>query len=1058
MGFPNKKLGLVVLTMILCLPLLVFGQETTGSIVGMVSDPSGSRVPGATVKVESAALNRTGTTDDAGAFRFAALPPGSYKVSATATGFSTSIAENIVVQLGKAVTVDFQVKVGQVSEQIVVTAENVSYVDTKESAIQTNMSSATLDAMPRGMNMSSLMKLAPAARQEANSGGFQIDGASGSENSFVIDGMEVSNFRTGTLNLNNNLPFQFVQEMSIKTSGFNAEFGGATGGVISVVTKSGSNDFHGGVEYNFELDNFVPNPRPTLNSFRSGTGSSFVQINEYLRHQKDNYAHHYPSFSFGGPMAKDRLWYFLSYAPQLFNETRTTNYYSPDPRTRTQTGSETYTRSRRQEYFQGRLDSNITNTLRVNGSYTWNPYIEEGLFPHNNINLGGAKPSVNFGGTTGTLTGNALTTQQGGRQNSANVATQAVWTPRNNIVTSFRYSRAFLNERLNSYMIPQQTRFRCVGLAPPSSAGCSVGMDTLPSGNSNRFFDVSTRNTFEGDMSWVTNFAGSHEFKFGYQYAKVANDVNSGYVPFGRIDLYYGYDMNDLTGRNDPITPTAIGAGQAIRFGTVGGAANVAQSIYIQDRWQPTRRLSINAGMRLEKEDLPSFNGLAPPINFGWGDKIVPRLGFAYDLTSNGKAKIFGSYGRFMDRLKFELPRGSFGGDFYRVDYFEISPANPRWDYYTLARVLGNNTDVMGGKCPITGGSGLSRCQYDYRIASNDPNATIFTGKVDPDMHPFTQTEFTVGYEQEFVKGYMFSARYSYKNVNWAIEDAGFPTADGSEAYIIGNPGSGLHAATAKQFGYAKTTTPERRYDAMELKLDRRFANNLGFNLAYTYSRLEGNYSGLASSDEAGRTSPGVNRFFDLPHLGFTGAGTPDNGRLATDRPHVFNAYGVYDFKWFGKIPNNNTQFSFFTTAQSGTPRTSFYTLYAASILYGRGNLGRTPMFSGTDFAITHQVRMGERYRFEFNVNVLNIFNQTSVMSRVDNPGAVNPSISTLKLPANITNEPQALNYVLTNGIIPNYEAFLADPANPQRKQTALNWDNAYQAPRSLRLGFRFMF
>ena len=102
----------------------------------------------------------------------------------------------------------------------------------------------------------------------------------------------------------------------------------------------------------------------------------------------------------------------------------------------------------------------------------------------------------------------------------------------------------------------------------------------------------------------------------------------------------------------------------------------------------------------MEKEDLPSFNGYAPPINFGWGDKIVPRLGAAYDLTGDGRTKLFGSYNKFHDRLKFELPRGSFGGDFFRSDYFEIFP-NTSYDFYTLSRILGSNTDVLGGQCPI---------------------------------------------------------------------------------------------------------------------------------------------------------------------------------------------------------------------------------------------------------------------------------------------------------------------------------------------------------------------
>lgn len=1053
-------LMLLAVTMVVGAPM-VMAQETTGSIEGTVSDISGARIPGATVKVEGSAFSRTTTANSDGFYRMLQVPPGVYKITVQAEKFSSATVEAVAVVLGKTTEVPFSLKVGNVSEQVVITSDDVARIDPADNKIQTNITTRVIDSLPKGVNMTSLLKISPAARPEALSGGFQIDGASGSENSFIIDGQEVSNFRTGTLNSNNNLPFQFVQEIQIKTSGFEAEYGGATGGVVNVVTKGGSNEFHGLAEYQFEPNKLWAGPRPALNSYRAGTGANFIQINEYIKQPKDNFTNHFPAFSIGGPIAKDRLWFFTSYAPQIYDTTRTSVYFnSQDPRSRVQNDSQTWHSRVRQEYFQGRIDAAPVNNLRISATYTWNPIVQEGLLGAGQVVLGGVVPSVNFGGSIGTLRGRALTDRQGGRQNSNNVTMQAVYTPTSNLVTTFRFSRGFLNEKLNSYFIPQQTRFSCGGLTPPAAAGCALGFQNITN-NNNIFYDISVRRNFEGDVSYITNkLGGRHEFKGGYQNTKVTNTVETGYIPYGIVQLFYGYSINDLTGRNDADTPGVIGAGQLIRFGRTGNASNQAHSIYVQDRWQPTSRLSINAGVRFEKENLPSFNSFAPPINFGWGDKIVPRVGFAYDLTGNGKNKIFASYGQFTDRLKFELPRGSFGGEFYRVDYFEIQPNNPAYTYYTKDRILGNNVDILNGKCPINNPSGLTRCQYDYRIASNNPGATIFDGKVDPNLNPFRQTEFTAGFERELSRNYLLSVRYSFKNLNDAIEDAGFPTPEGSEAYIIGNPGKGLHAETAKAQGYAKTTTPQRRYDALEVKLDRRFSNSYFFNLAYTYSRLYGNYSGLASSDENGRTSPGVNRFFDLPHLGFTAAGTPDNGRLATDRPHVFNMYGAYNFNWFEKVKNNETLLSLFSTIQSGTPITSFYSLYAAAVLSGRGNLGRTPVFTNTDFAVSHRVKFGsnERLGLAFDFNVLNIFNEGNVLGVVSSPGAINPSISTLGLPAAVNDEPKAINYILTTGILSNYNTFLNDPTAPQRKTTALGMGNSFQGGRQVRLGVRFTF
>ena len=135
---------------------------------------------------------------------------------------------------------------------MVVTAADVAAIDTTSNKIQTNITTDIINSIPRGTKVDSVLKLSGATREEPLSRGFQVDGASGAENTFVIDGSEVTNFRTGQLRDTNNLPFQFVQEVQVKTSGFDAEFGGATGGVINVVTKSGGNEFHGDFGMQFE--------------------------------------------------------------------------------------------------------------------------------------------------------------------------------------------------------------------------------------------------------------------------------------------------------------------------------------------------------------------------------------------------------------------------------------------------------------------------------------------------------------------------------------------------------------------------------------------------------------------------------------------------------------------------------------------------------------------------------------------------------------------------------------------------------------------------------------
>ncbi len=232
----------------------------------------------------------------------------------------------------------------------------------------------------------------------------------------------------------------------------------------------------------------------------------------------------------------------------------------------------------------------------------------------------------------------------------------------------------------------------------------------------------------------------------------------------------------------------------------------------------------------------------------------------------------------------------------------------------------------------------------------------------------------------------MFSARYIRKVVDSTVEDIGFLTPSGSESYIIGNPGLGLAKSLFDAAGIPAAKAI-REYNAAEFRVIRRFANNFYLDANYTYSKLYGNYSGLASSDEDGRTSPNVNRFFDLPNAAFTAGGKPALGRLATDRPHVFKFSGAYDFDWarYGSS-NNTTSFQLFTTAQSGTPLTTFVDVFGITTipLNGRGDLGRTPKFYQSDVAVRHTYNFGRDNRFKLigTVDLLNVLNQRAVTSR----------------------------------------------------------------------------
>jgi hypothetical protein len=1096
----NFRFVISMLALVALFAVSAFAQRTTGDIEGTVTDPSGAVVPNVTVTIVSAqstgggaeanvtsGFRRTVQTDSNGYYRVQQVPPGSYLVTTAAiSGFGEGRNPNVRVSVDNTTRADVSLGVAGATAQVDISADDAPPIDTGGSKIQSNITSQRIELLPKGVDFTSVLKTVPGTRPEGNAGGVSVDGASGSENAFYIDGQEVTNFRTGTLNGNNAIPTQFVQEVQVKSSGFEAEFGGATGGVISVVTKGGSNEWRGEFGVGFVSPKLNGGERPFLNRFTAGSGASFLQFDEYLTPAKDEGTDFFPTANLSGPIIKDRLWFFGSYSPQYFVTDRTTNYYSNDPRTRVLQGVQDFRFKRTYEYAFTRLDASPTNNLRLTGTYTWNPIVDEEATPFGNIALGQWYTSGQFNGRiapcgtftnksigeNGLLCGPDLTARQGGRQNSNNITAQAVWTPTSKLVISGRFSRGFLNEKLGSYFNPDTPRTVCQYGSNTLAGACPSGqVDPV---NTQVLRDVSIRTNWEVDASYlVSNFAGRHEFKGGYQRFKILNDVDRGYIGTGRVDFYYGFGVDELGAPVDPtcigpcvrdeddeITnrdPNVIGSAELIRFGTVGRGQNLNQSLYIQDRWQPTSRLTLNLGVRFEKEDLPSFNGLAPPINFGWSDKISPRLGFAYDLTGDGKTKLFAFYGQFYDRLKFELPRGSFGGDFYRVDFFEVF-AGTNYRQFTPNVILGSFNDAPGGACPTTGfiaAGAISRCQFDYRIASNSPDATIFTGAVDTNLKPFRQTEFTAGLERQLSRDYVLKGRYTMKNVDQAVEDAGIRNNEGSEAYIIGNPGQGLHLELLNELGYDRAATPERRYDAVEVQLDKRLSSNYFFNMNYTWSRLYGNYSGLASSDEAGRTSPGVNRFFDLPFIGFTAKGEEDNGLLATDRTHVFNAYGAYIFDWMGS-KTNTTELSGFTTFQSGTPVSTLVTYIVPIFLEGRGDMGRTPMFTQTDFAVSHKYRFGRDNRFTFaaDLNILNLFNEDNILGYYTTKSAVTLSPATFGL-----TEIEGANAFTSGELYDNINTYLqGTPTALNRLDNRYGQANSFQGPRSVRFGFRLLF
>ena len=246
-----------------CLVLLTWtpragAQEQSGSIQGTVRDSMGLVLRGATVEartVSGAGVN-SAVTDERGVYRFPALPPGMYTVTSEVQGFSRATVKDILLALGQLLTIDLTLAVSPSAETVEITSES-PLIDVRQSASFATLHADIFSRLFAGADFTAAVQIAPGARAETKAGGVQIDGASGSEHRFIIDGMDTTNLRTGVSG--KPMLVDFIEEVQVKSSGYAAEFGGAIGGVVTARTRSGSNQVRGSAGF-YEQNNRFRGP------------------------------------------------------------------------------------------------------------------------------------------------------------------------------------------------------------------------------------------------------------------------------------------------------------------------------------------------------------------------------------------------------------------------------------------------------------------------------------------------------------------------------------------------------------------------------------------------------------------------------------------------------------------------------------------------------------------------------------------------------------------------------------------------------------------------------
>jgi hypothetical protein len=973
-NFMYARISALILALALVLTAHATAQERFGTLQGRVTDQQSAPIPGVTVAVTSLTSGETRTfvTDGSGQFVASDLNPGRYKVNFELSGFTRVERPDVTVVLGRSFQVDTQMTVSGVTETVQVTAEASPLVDNRSTLIAHNVSAEEFDRLPKGRSFQSIALTAPSVNSGEIEGGFQVNGASGAENGFTVDGITTNSLINGQSR--QNTVFEYLQEVQVKTSGISAEYGGALGGVISAVTKSGGNVFRGEGHYYYEGSALAVGPveRLVLDPTSEATGF-YVQDNENENRQSEF------GGSIGGPILRNRLFFYGSYSPRL--EKRDNLYNFTD-------GSSTFSNEIWRQQAFGKLTYQ-QGRVTANWSTLWTPTDSDGsVFGYN-----GETPNK------------TSTTQASYEPNRAigyeinQVNTSGTVDVRLTPSSYFSVRGGYFHDRYSDVGIPQTTNYRYGAAAtaalgiPPELQG-PRGFENTPRALINDF-DTTKRSNLNVDYNHYFTGLGSHSLRAGYGFQHVVNDINS-YYPGGYVDLVFGSSFT--------FGGVTTGTGTYGYYGVndrriTNKAGSDIQSLYVQDQWMLGDHLTLNLGIRTEDETIPDFrpeaNG-ASAIKFSMADKLAPRLGAAYDVKGDGRMKIFGSWGLYYDWTKYELPRGSFGAEtwctFYRgLDTLDFGSLN-------LSNMPGQDLWVTPGTC------------RDRR----------FQASVDPDIKPMKQASVSGGVEYQLGRHGVLTAHYIHNDLLETIEDIGFLTPQGDEGYVIGNPGRGLSSIQFPSGGTPpgfETPRPKRQYDALELGYNKRFADHWFFSANYTLSRLYGNYAGLASSDEITTPTTGgssataqqqagsiarpggnTNRAFDLDELFWDSHGNLGlNGRLATDRPHVVKLYGAYDFK-FG------TQVGAFFYGGSGTPVYTYVTSTNSADLFVEGRNGfyenggvtdgkRTPNLYRTDLLLSHELGLAGQKRLRFELNVLNVFNQQTARHIFNylNKGAIIP-------------------------------------------------------------------
>ena len=1015
--FKLLRLSLVVLLLGTMSAVTMAQSTVAGAIGGVVKDPQGAVIPKASITVRNEETNKEGsaTTDDEGRFRVVQLDPGNYTVVVNASGFSAFTQRNVVVEVGRVTTIDVPLGVGEAVGNVDVTAE-APVIDTTRQDFATNINQTSINELPiNGRRASNFVLLAPGVVPEGGFGINSFRGVSGLLNNSTIDGGDNNNAfyseERGRTRISYVVSQAAIREFQVNTSNYSAEYGRAAGGVVNTVTKSGTNEFHGGLFY-YLRNNAWGAHNPLITRPVPGT----TQLERFKPVDK----RHQFGGTLGGPIVRDKLFFFFTYDEQRRN--------FPGAAT---LSSQTYLNT-----------ANRTALKALNPALITDARIDEATSFISSL-LGEVPRSQNqriiFPKVDWVINSSNTFTASYNRMRSASPAGIQTQPTTTSGIASFGddfVETDIFNARLSSTITPtilNEFRFQwgrdnlfafSQEPTPGEQALLPAGLTRLPNVSLTQGISFGKPTFLERRANpdekriqfadTMTMNRGSHTLKFGFDINHV-NDLldnllnESGSYAYSNINEFIVDYINarqngalraaEVRCFNTGTGRTTLRAGRCYTSNFNQGFGPTAFEIqtndfnfFIQDDWRVAPRLTLNLGLRYEYQKLPEpqIPNTLPNLtgqrigpeqtnqipsdknNFG------PRLGFAYDLTGDGRTSLRGGYGIYYGRIinSTVINAISNTGVAQSQRQFQISPAD------AIAPIFPNVLPAA----PTT-------------VTTAAPNIVVFS----PDMSNPMIHQADIILEREILPNTSVSISYLFSRGRDlpTFVDENLPTPTTATYTFSGGPLAGqtitvpLFSRTTgrpdTRFGAITQIRSEinSKYDALVLQAQRRLTKGLQFLTHYTFSRaLDNGQTSTTFTSNQSRINP-----FDPVY--------DTESRSNNDVPHRFVASAVWtpgipfglENSAAGRAIFNGWTIAPVFVAQSGN-------VYSANIsgsapnsisggITGSGGPGQNVAFARNFFRqpklVNLDLRLSRRFRFTETMNLeilgeaFNLFNRFQV-------------------------------------------------------------------------------